>query len=337
MASKPEHSISDQPAPFNPTVDPFAYLGMVFNSDGSITREHGFLNTPGTSDPSLPSQVLTKDLSLNQSNNTWLRIYIPHKALDSTPFPKLPLIVYYHGGGFIIGSAASPVYHDFCTIMTVEITAIVLSVDYRLAPEHRLPAAYHDSVEALHWIKTTNDEWLAKFADFSNCYLMGASAGANIAYHAATFLDGEDLAPLKIKGLILHQPYFGGTKRTQSEERLVKDNVLPININDIMWDLALPIGVDRDHEYCNLTATGGSRVCDRIRMLGWKVIVTGCDEDPLNDRQMELVKIMKEKGVEVVSKFDEGDCHGIEVFDPSRGKALCVVIRNFISSSTNVG
>ncbi|KAL1804316.1 hypothetical protein DCAR_0935973 [Daucus carota subsp. sativus] len=320
-----------KPAAINPAIDPFSYLGMTFNVDGSITREHGLLGTPTTFDPSLP--VLTEDVIFNESNNTGARLYINSKALEesSSSSARLPVIVYFHGGGFIIGSPASPVYHDFCSLMAFEVPVLVLSVDYRLGPEHRLPAAYEDCTEALQWLKTAPHEWLSKFSDLSNCYIMGASAGGNIAYHAPAFLRDVDVSPLKIRGMILIQPFFGGGKRSQSELRLVNDKVLPLNVNDIMWELALPDGADRGHEYCDLTAESELGSCDWIRKLGWRVMVQGCDGDPLLDRQIEMVKLMEQKGIEVVSKFDEGGCHAIEVLDPSNAKTLCLAIKDFIS------
>ncbi|KAK1362072.1 Alpha/beta hydrolase-3 [Heracleum sosnowskyi] len=319
-------------AAINPVIDPFSYLGMVFNVDGSITREHGLLGTRTTFDPSLP--VFTEDITFNTSNNTGVRLYIHRKSLESTSSnERLPVFIYFHGGGFIIGSPASPVYHDFCSLMVVQVPVLIVSVDYRLGPEHRLPAAYLDCVEALQWIKTLPHEWIAKFGDLSNCYIMGASAGGNIAYHAPAFLRDVEISPLKIKGTILIQPFFGGTKRTESELILVKDKVLPLNVNDIMWDLALPVGADRDHEYCNLMVESELGACDWIKKLGWRVMVQGCDGDPLLDRQVELVKLMQQKGIEVVSKFDEAGCHAIEVLDPSNAKALCLAIKDFISSA----
>ncbi|KAA8539851.1 hypothetical protein F0562_026543 [Nyssa sinensis] len=295
--------MSDQTASTTLTVDSNESPFIVRNPDGSITRQLISPSTSATVDPSHPSPVLTRDVTLNQSNDTWLRIFLPRHAPDSSPPCKLPLVVYYHGGGFIFCSAASTIFHDFCTIIATEIPSVVVSVEYRLAPEHRLPAAYDDCVEALHWIKTSDDEWLTKFADFSNCYLMGTSAGGNIAYHtglrAAATVD--DLEPLKIKGLILHHPFFGGTERTGSEMRLANDKVLPVRLSDLMWDLGLPIGADRDHEYSNPTVGGGSQLCDQIGTLGWKVMVMGCDGDPLINRQIELGKMLEEKGVQVVA------------------------------------
>lgn len=86
--------------------------------------------------------------------------------------------------------------------MAAKLTAVVVSIDYCLAPMHHLPAAYEDAVEASHWIKSADDVWLRQFADVSKCFLMGTSTGGNISYHvglrASTTID--EFAPLKIGG-----------------------------------------------------------------------------------------------------------------------------------------
>ncbi|XVF05268.1 hypothetical protein REPUB_Repub05bG0157300 [Reevesia pubescens] len=137
-------------------------------------------------------------------------------------------------------------FHDFCSDLAKIVPAIVVSVDYRLAPEHRLPATYDDAGEALHWIKITQEEWVRDYADLSNCYLMGSSAGSNIAYHVGLQVAGvvHELEPLKIKGLVLNYPLFGGIQRSALESRLINDPILPPIVSDVMWDLSLPIGVD---------------------------------------------------------------------------------------------
>jgi len=301
-------------------MDPYKALNIILNPNGTLTRLSIPPQSPPSPDPTLPTAVLSKDLTINQSKHTWARIYLPHKALDYSPNTnsKLPLIVFYHGGGFLFYSANSTYFHDFCVRMANDTQSVVVSVDYRLAPEHRLPAAYEDSVEALHWIKSSNDPWL-RHADYSRCYLMGESAGGNIAYTAGLRAAAEvdQIKPLKIKGLILIQPFFGGTKRTPSEVRLAEDQTLPLPITDLMWNLSLPVGVDRDYEYSNPTIKGGAKILDRIKALGWKVAVFGVEEDPLVDRERELVGLLQHKGVQVVGLFYQGGRHGIFVGDPS--------------------
>lgn len=169
----------------NETIDPYKYLGIHRNPNGTFTRLNDAAphTAPSSHDPTLP--VLTKDITINQTNKTWLRLFLPRIALSSSnPNKKLPLIVFFHGSGFVLLSAASTMFHDFCVEMANSVEAVVASVDYRLAPEHRLPAAYEDGVEALRWIGKSEDEWLTQYADYSKCYIMGNSAGATIAYHA---------------------------------------------------------------------------------------------------------------------------------------------------------
>ncbi|KAL2540110.1 putative carboxylesterase [Abeliophyllum distichum] len=318
----------------DPTVDPYGYLGIARNTDGSITRIFDFFaKTPACSDNNDSIPVLTKDIPVNKSNNTWVRLFCPRKVLDSTPIAKLPLIVYYHGGGFVLGSAAGSTCYEFCTNIAVKIPAVIVSPEYRLAPEHRLPAAYNDSMEALQWIKSTSDQWITKYADFSKCYLMGSSSGGNIAYHIGLRAGCVDLLnPLKIQGLILHQPFFGGTRRTPSELRLANDKIFPPCVADVLWELALPKGVDSDHEYCNPTAGIKLELLDKIKGQGWKILVTGCDGDPLIDRQIELMNILKEKGLIVVGEFSNGGFHGYEFHDSSKAKVLFDVLENFLTS-----
>ncbi|KAK8655995.1 hypothetical protein V6N13_108557 [Hibiscus sabdariffa] len=148
------------------------------------------------------------------------------ELLDRSSSPnnnKLPLVVYFHGGGFILLSTNMGIFHTSCCNLANTVPVVVVSVEYHLAPEHRLPAAYEDGVEALHWIKMSEEEWLREYVDFSNCFLMGSSAGGNIAYHVGLRAAGvvQELQPLKIKGLVLHQPFFGGKQRSASELRFM--------------------------------------------------------------------------------------------------------------------
>ncbi|KAG7535159.1 Alpha/beta hydrolase fold-3 [Arabidopsis thaliana x Arabidopsis arenosa] len=322
--------------PTTPISDPYAYLNIVKNPDGSITRDlTNFPCATATPDPSPENPAVSKDLPVNHSKSTWLRLYLPSSAVtDSISSQKLPIVVYYHGGGFILCSVDMQPFHDFCSEMARDLNAIVVSPSYRLAPEHRLPAAYGDGVEALEWIKTSDDEWIKSHADFSNVFLMGTSAGGNLAYNVGlrSADSVSELSPLQIRGLILHHPFFGGEERSGSEIRLVNDQVCPPIVTDVMWDLSLPVGADRDHEYSNPTVGDGSDDLEKIGGLRWKVMMIGGEDDPMIDRQIDVAKLMKKKGVEVVEQYTDGDAHGAEIRDPCKRKTLFVSIKNFISS-----
>jgi acetyl esterase/lipase len=222
--------------------------------------------------------------------------------------------------------------------MANDVAAVVASIEYRLAPEHRLPAAYEDAMEALHWIKTNQgDDWLRKYVNYSSVFLMGSSAGGNIAYNAGLRVaagddESSDDEVFKIKGLILVQPFFGGTRRTRSELKLANEPHLTLCGTDSLWELSLPIGSNRDHEYSNPMVGDGPLRLESIRRLGWWVLVTGCSGDPLEDRQVKLVRLMQKKGVRVVGHFTKGDYHGIQDSEPLKAKKLYEVIKTFISA-----
>lgn len=163
---------------------------------------------------------------------------------------------------------------------------------------------------------------------------MGSSAGGNIAYFAGLRVAHDDVArlePLKIKGLILVQPFFGGVHRTRSEVRRVDDKRLSMCIADLLWKLSLPLGVDRDYGYCNPTVGDGPRRVERIGRLGWRVLVTGTGGDPLVDRQKRFVKMMRERKVKVVGHFTKGGYHGMQDRDLHKAKELYEVVKKFIS------
>nr|GEU66732.1 hypothetical protein [Tanacetum cinerariifolium] len=172
-------------------------------------------------------------------------------------------------------AATSFIFHKFCSAVSAHTPAVVISVEYRLAPEHRLPAAYDDSMEALLWVR---DQALG---------INGLRA-----------LD-LDLHPIKIAGLIMNQIYFGGVESTQSELQLATDRILPLHANHVMWSLALPEGCDTDHEYSNPLQDKNISRNGKITQLP-KCLVIGYSGDPLVDRQRSFANMLEACGVQVI-------------------------------------
>lgn len=307
------------------------FLEIVEHSDGTVTRPAVPVIPPSGDQPD--ADVLSRDVPLSPRNGTWLRIYRPNPL---PPAAKLPVIVYLHGGGFVVFSAGTAFYHAFCEAMTRQVSALVVSLDYRLAPEHRLPAAYEDATEAVLWLRSQlgregGDPWLARHGDASRCFLMGSSSGANMAYHAGLLLTALELHPVKLTGLILIQPYFGGEEMTPSETRSEEDQILPLRANQMLWRLALPEGADRDHRFCNPVAA----VPAELRHLP-RCLVTGCEGDPLVDRQRQFAEMMEKEGggaAAVVATFREGGFHAVELLDPAWAETLIAEVRAFVSSA----
>ncbi|MCA9209447.1 MAG: alpha/beta hydrolase [Planctomycetales bacterium] len=123
-----------------------------------------------------------------------VRIYRPRSQHD-----RLPLLVYFHGGGWVLGSIAT---HDaYCRALANASGWAVASVDYRLAPEHPFPAAFDDSYAAAAWLADSADRLNL---DERTIAVGGDSAGGNLA--AAVALAARDRGGPRLAGQLLIYP-----------------------------------------------------------------------------------------------------------------------------------
>jgi acetyl esterase len=133
------------------------------------------------------------------------RVYVP--AVDGTP----PVVVYYHGGGWVLGGIDS---HDgTCRALANASGAAVVSVDYRLAPEHPFPAAVEDAWAALEWV-AANAAVLG--GDPSRLAVAGDSAGGNLA--AVVAIQARDIGAPALRGQLLVYPVTDATMSHPSIE-----------------------------------------------------------------------------------------------------------------------
>ncbi|KAF3543413.1 hypothetical protein DY000_02008787 [Brassica cretica] len=88
------------------------------------------------------NDIVTKDVLYSPEHNISARLFLPHKA---TAGKNLPLLVYIHGGAWIIESPFSPIYHNYVTEIVKSANCLVVSIQYRRAPEDPVPASYEDS------------------------------------------------------------------------------------------------------------------------------------------------------------------------------------------------
>lgn len=144
--------------------------------------------------PGLPNKVATEDLKL--SGALTARLYRP----VGTDAQMLPVLVHLHGGGWVAGSIAT---HDpFCRLLCEQAQIIMLSVGYRLAPEHRHPAALEDGEAALQWVAGN----AARFGgDATRLGLSGDSAGGHLAAVLANRLAARG-GGMQLKALALLYP-----------------------------------------------------------------------------------------------------------------------------------
>lgn len=158
-----------------------------------------------------------EDLQVPVRDGTTIRarLYYPVEANWAEP---LPALVYFHGGGFTVGSVDT---HDaLCRMFARDAHCAVLSVDYRLAPEHRFPTAVHDSFDAYAWLHAH----AAQFAiDPARLAVGGDSAGGTLAAVCAVLARDAGIAPVL---QMLVYPGTSGNQDTPSHARLAEGHLL---------------------------------------------------------------------------------------------------------------
>ncbi|KAF0913920.1 hypothetical protein E2562_025335 [Oryza meyeriana var. granulata] len=111
-------------------------------------------------------------------------------------------------------------YHRYLNSVVSKAGALAVSVNYRLAPEHPLPAAYDDSWAALGWTASAADPWLSEHGDIGRIFLAGDSGGAN-GVHNIGIMAGAGPSSLPpgaiVEGAIILHPMFGGKKPIDGE------------------------------------------------------------------------------------------------------------------------
>ncbi|CAM0951597.1 unnamed protein product [Alopecurus aequalis] len=216
--------------------------------------------------------VASRDLTISPQVSA--RLYLPRLDADA----KIPILVYYHGGGFCLGSAFNPIFHAYFNSLAALANVLVVSVEYRLAPEHPVPAAYADAWEALAWVVSRGEPWIAEHADFSRLYLGGESSGANMAHHTAMRVGAEGLADgAKIHGLVLIHPYFLGNNKVGSDDL---DPAVRESLGSL-WRVMCPTTTGEDDPLINPLVDGApgleALACGRV-------LVCVADKDVLRDR-----------------------------------------------------
>ncbi len=230
-----------------------------------------------------------------------LRIYRPP---GPGPFPAL---LHFHGGGWVGGSISNDDLR--CHVTARRAGAVMVSVDYRLAPEHPFPAGLEDAYAALLWLHGHAREI---GADPSRIGLSGASAGANLAI-GVSFLTRERAGPA-VKCQLLAYPVCDTSLSQPSHQ---ENAAAPLLTSDMMaWFIAqyLPPGVPVDHPLAApLRAENFSNLPPAL------IITAQCD--PLRDEAAAFATRLRQAGVPVTCTCYEGMVHGFMTRAPSHQKS----------------
>ncbi|MFT4066884.1 alpha/beta hydrolase [Paraburkholderia sp.] len=232
------------------------------------------------------------DLSIVLADRTLAaRLYRPRDARSRG------VTVFFHGGGFVIGNLDT---HDHvCRDLCVASGAAVIAIDYRLAPEHRFPAAVDDCLAAVRWIERNADELSV---DPSRIVVAGDSAGGNLATVTALRIRDEGGPALRAQVLVYpvtdyHTPPTRSYLDNQSGYSLTRAAMIRF------WDDYLASGNDATNPHaCPLRAPS-------LAGLPLALVVTA-GYDPLRDEGEAYARRLSDAGVETTLWRYDGLIHG---------------------------
>jgi acetyl esterase/lipase len=187
-------------------------------ADGTkaVMRAKGMSTAP---DPA----VVTQDLAYGADPMQYARIYKPAAASGGTP---MPVIVYYHGGGWVIADINT--YDSAPRLLSKQLNAIVVSVEYRHAPEAKFPAQHDDAAAAYRWVLQNAVSW---GGDVGKVAVAGESAGGNLAVATAIYARDNGLtAPVHVLSV-----YPIANSSTSLPSRMDAANAKPLNAAMLSW------------------------------------------------------------------------------------------------------
>ena len=222
-----------------------------------------------------------------------LRLYSPTSLKHTDPQPAL---VYFHGGGWVIGSITS---HDrLCRAIANAAACIVISVGYRLAPEHKFPAAVLDCEAGFRYIATHAAEL---GVDPNRIAVGGDSAGGNLA--AVVAVRARDSGGVQPKAQLLIYPATGHGIETASRKRFAEGHLLTSGTMRWFADHYLR---DTNDAY---RPEASPRLVEDLSGLPSAYVLTA-EYDPLCDEGEEYAHLLHEAAVPVTLRRFGGMIHG---------------------------
>ena len=223
-------------------------------------------------------------------NNITLQTYYP---MGNGPFPVL---VFFHGGGFVVGSVLGPNPYDAsCRAMCNLAHCVVVEVDYRLAPENPYPAAVNDCYDALKYVQTH----LSEFKGQAKVAVAGESAGGNLA--VAVPLMAKDMGTQMPTSIVSIYPVGGAYTNTPSTQKYY--SAIPLDTPSLTWfyEKYAPTAADRSARYFDIVKAD-------LHGLPPTTVITD-QIDPLNSDGRMLVQSLQAAGVDTSYMNYDGVTH----------------------------
>lgn len=241
-------------------------------------ERHGLLPVAGTED----------GIAAADGRQVPVRVYRPLSA-----HATLPTVVFFHGGGFMLGSVA--LMDDIARKLCRDLEAVVVSVDYRLAPEHRFPAAHDDALTATRWALANA---AALGGDPARVAVAGESAGGNLAASTAIALRDRGL-PLKAQLLVVPGVDFARDTQALEQGGAAYPMLTPADLREVARGY---LGDGLAH--ADASPPSPLRCADLRGVAPAVVAVAGCD--PLHAEGLRYAVRLREAGVPTrVLAFDD--------------------------------
>src|SRR6266702_406415 len=238
-----------------------------------------------------------EDLQVPARDGATIRARLYHAVEPSWAEPAAAL-AYYHGGGFTVGSVDT---HDaLCRMFARAGRCVVLSVDYRLAPEHRFPTAVEDAFDALTWLHAHAADY---GVDADRLAVGGDSAGGTLATVCAVL--ARD-AGIKLALQLLIYPGVTGYQQTDSHSRLASGFLL--SGDTIQWFFNQYVRDKNDRDDWRFAPLDGTRGAPDFRGLAPAWIATA-EYDPLSDEGDAYAEKLLAAGNQVTLRRYAGMIH----------------------------
>ena len=244
-----------------------------------------------------------------------LRIYIPRDNIDDNNdddqnkkkkrVVMKPILLYFHGGGFVLGSTKG----DDGKAITIcnQTDNVIVSVEYRLAPENKFPAAIEDGVSALNWL--IHGDGINKFGgDKSKIILIGESAGGAIAASVSAVHHSQTLrSESPVNGLILIYPTLDHGIYRDSHFKYNKVNGL-LSLEQMIWFWTLYL--DEEHRDCHDYRACPLRISDSLLSKFPETLIILAKYDILLDEGLQFNKRLENNGVPSTAIVYNDTIHG---------------------------
>jgi len=243
------------------------------------------------------------------------RIYTPKGATSA------PIIVYYHGGGWVGGNLV--VVDEPCRALANRTGMVVVAATYRLAPEHTFPAAPEDAYAALLWAAANGGKY---GGDTKRIAVMGDSAGGNLA--AVVALMARDRSGPKVSAQVLTYPVTDATGKYPSLSENAEGYLLHTAAMKFFWDHYVPDASQRTNPYAS------PLLASNHKGLPPAFVIT-VEYDPLRDEGEAYAAKLKAAGVPVTAQRYNGLVHGVYWMSGAvaRSDELLAGITKFLKST----